>query len=309
MFERTLILCLMVMLASCVPPAAARHAQPVAEAMSLDELRDVPVARVPEIIDLATAPGAAAAPFEGGLDRTGRGLDCLTAAVYYEARSESRDGQRAVAQVVLNRVRHAAFPGSICGVVFQGSQRATGCQFSFTCDGAMRRARDPGAWARAREVAEGALAGQVYAPVGLATHFHTTAIRPWWAASMRHAVTVGSHIFYRWPGRWGDPNAFSQSYAGSEGGIVVPSGGAVAARSEVVMGVAVHRGAPGQVMPAQVVSAQVVSASSGPRMPVARLVRDDGAYGVRVHRGGAAPVETAEAPVAVHRGEPAAETR
>lgn len=298
MFERVLILCLMVMLASCVPPVAARHAPPpAAEEMSLEDLRQVPAARVTEIIDLATAPGAAAAPFEGALDRSGRGLECLTAAVYYEARSEPLDGQRAVAQVVLNRVRHSAFPGSICGVVFQGSQRRTGCQFSFTCDGAMRRAREPGAWARAREVAEGALAGQVYAPVGLATHFHTTAIRPWWAPSMRHAVTVGSHIFYRWPGRWGDPNAFSQSYAGAEGGMVAPSDGvAAAARSETVMGVTVHRGVSAEVAP-------------GPRMPVARLVRDDGANGVRVHRGAAVPVETAEAPVAVHRGETAAETR
>lgn len=296
MFERALILCLMVMLASCVPPVAARHAGlPLADAeeMSLADLRRAPAARVPEIIDLATAPGAAAAPFAGALDRSGRGLECLTAAVYYEARSEPPDGQRAVAQVVLNRVRHRAFPGSICGVVFQGSQRRTGCQFSFTCDGAMRRPREPGAWARAREVAEAALAGHVHAPVGLATHFHTTAIRPWWAASMRHAVTVGSHIFYRWPGRWGDPIAFDRSYAGAEGGMVAPSDPAASApRSEVVMGVTVHRGgAPAADAP-----------SAG-----ARLARNDGAHGVTVHRGNrpgiAALVETAEAPVAIHRAD------
>ena len=301
MFERGLILCLMVMLASCVPPVAARHAAlPVADAeeISLEDLRQAPAARVPEIIALATAPGAAAAPFAGGLDRSGRGLECLTAAIYYEARSEPPDGQRAVAQVVLNRVRHRAFPGSICGVVFQGSQRRTGCQFSFTCDGAMRRPREPGAWARAREVAEAALAGHVHAPVGLATHFHTTAIRPWWAASMRHAVTVGSHIFYRWPGRWGDPVAFDRSYAGAEGGIAAPPDPAASApRSEVVMGVTVHRGAPAVAAPV-----------SGPRMPVARLARDDGAHGVTVHRGGAAAIETAEAPITVPRGEAAAET-
>ncbi len=308
MFERVLILCLMVMLASCVPPVAARQVSlPDAEEMSLEELRQVPAARLPEIIDMVTATGAAAAPFEGGLDRSGRGLECLTAAVYYEARSEPADGQRAVAQVVLNRVRHRAFPGSICGVVFQGSQRRTGCQFSFTCDGAMRRPRDASAWARAQAIAEAALAGQVYAPVGLATHFHTTAIRPWWAASMRHAITVGSHIFYRWPGRWGDPIAFRQSYAGAESGIVAPSGEAAAApRSEIVMGVNVHRGAP-----ADAATVAVAVPASAPRMPVGRLVRNDGAYGVRVHRGdaAAAPFETTESPVAVHRGEGSAETR
>ena len=48
---------------------------------------------------------------------------CLTEAIYYEARSESEDGQRAVAQVVLNRVRHPSYPNSVCGVVYQGSQR------------------------------------------------------------------------------------------------------------------------------------------------------------------------------------------
>ena len=68
-----------------------------------------------------------------------RSLQCLTEAVYYEARSESEEGQRAVAQVVLNRVRHPAYPNSVCGVVYQGSERVTGCQFSFTCDGALGR--------------------------------------------------------------------------------------------------------------------------------------------------------------------------
>src|SRR5690606_1744739 len=151
-------------------------------AASVEAFRALPAARVPEVIDAVTAPGSAAAPFLAGA--SGNGLDCLTAAVYYEARSESGDGQRAVAQVVLNRVRHPAFPRSICGVVFQGRERRTGCQFSFTCDGSMNRSREPGAWERARQVAEAALTGYVYAPVGLATHFHTTAIHPWWASSM-----------------------------------------------------------------------------------------------------------------------------
>ena len=71
----------------------------------------------------------------------------MTAAVYYEARSQNDDGQRAVAQVVLNRVRDRAFPDSVCGVVYQGSTRRTGCQFSFTCDGSMAFRRDPASWA------------------------------------------------------------------------------------------------------------------------------------------------------------------
>src|SRR5690606_37364832 len=83
----------------------------------------------------------------------GRALECLTAAIYYEAASESDDGQRAVAQVILNRVRHPAFPNSVCGVVYQGSERATGCQFSFSCDGAMARKPSTTGWARAQRIA------------------------------------------------------------------------------------------------------------------------------------------------------------
>src|SRR5947199_5680399 len=99
-----------------------------------------------------------------------RSLECLTQAIYYEARSQSEDGQRAVAQVVLNRVRHPAFPNTVCGVVYQGAVRpGGGCQFTFTCDGAMNAAIEPYAWDRARRIAEAALRGNVYRPVGLAT--------------------------------------------------------------------------------------------------------------------------------------------
>src|SRR4051812_14116005 len=87
----------------------------------------------------------AAEPFVARGDREAldRSLECLTQAIYYEARSESDAGQRAVAQVVLNRVRHPAYPDSVCGVVYQGSARATGCQFTFTCDGAMAGGIEP----------------------------------------------------------------------------------------------------------------------------------------------------------------------
>jgi cell wall hydrolase len=129
-----------------------------------------------------------------------RSLECLTQAVYYEARGESEDGQRAVAQVVLNRVRHPAYPNSVCGVVYQGSERLTGCQFTFTCDGSMSAGIEPYAWERARRIAVAALAGGVYRPVGLATNYHTTAIRPYWAPTLTPQAVVGSHIFYRRPG-------------------------------------------------------------------------------------------------------------
>ncbi|HVF94144.1 MAG TPA: cell wall hydrolase [Sphingomonas sp.] len=143
-------------------------------------------------------------------------LDCLTNAVYYEAASESDDGERAVAQVVLNRVRHPAFPATVCGVVYQGAERTTGCQFTFTCDGALLRTPSAAGWARAQRVARAALKGYVFAPVGNATHYHANFVVPYWASSLDRAATIGAHIFYRWAGSWGRPPAFYQRYAGIE---------------------------------------------------------------------------------------------
>lgn len=124
-------------------------------------------------------------------------LDCLTQAVYFEARGETVQGQAAVAQVVMNRVKHPAFPKSVCGVVFQGSHRRTGCQFSFACDGSMRGRREAKAWASARKIAARTMSGAVLADVGAATHFHTTAVAPAWGPQMRRVGQVGLHVFYR----------------------------------------------------------------------------------------------------------------
>lgn len=145
-----------------------------------------------------------------------RALQCLTSAVYYEAASETVGGQRAVAQVVLNRVAHPSYPSSVCGVVYQGSERSTGCQFSFTCDGSLGRKPSTVAWTRARTVAQDALSGGVYQPVGLATHYHTIWIHPYWAPSLDPVGIIGAHRFYRWRGAAGKPDAFRASYSGSE---------------------------------------------------------------------------------------------
>lgn len=140
------------------------------------------------------------------LDQT-RQAQCLAEAVYYEARGETPAGQAAVAQVVLNRVRHPAFPKSICAVVYQGAQTGR-CQFSFACDGAMRRNKEPRAWTRAQRVAEKALGGYVMADVGNSTHFHVTSLRPGWR-NMVQVAQIDSHVFYRFGGRNGAPGAFT----------------------------------------------------------------------------------------------------
>jgi spore germination cell wall hydrolase CwlJ-like protein len=150
-----------------------------------------------------------------GIDRA-RAVECLADAIYYEAAREPRAGQEAVAQVVLNRVRHPAYPKTVCGVVFQGSARATGCQFTFTCDGAMRWAPEPALWRRAEAVARRAVSGYVDKQVGSATHYHAVYVVPTWAPSLAKMTQVGQHIFYRWEGAWGEPPAFTGRYAGGE---------------------------------------------------------------------------------------------
>lgn len=162
--------------------------------------------------------GATAKAFQSagsGLDKA-RALRCLSLAVYYEAASESQAGQEAVAQVVLNRVAHPAYPSSICGVVFQGSERRTGCQFTFTCDGSMGRQPSRASFARAQSVALAALAGHVYRPVGYATHYHTHAVNPYWASSLDFIGSIGAHRFYRWKGSAGQAAAFTNAYSGRE---------------------------------------------------------------------------------------------
>ncbi|KQR83219.1 hypothetical protein ASG07_09695 [Sphingomonas sp. Leaf343] len=198
---------------------ADRHAESAAPASGVTGTTALPM------LPAGVRPGdpgevgvVAARPFSLGrasaVDR-GRAVQCLANAIYYEAASEPDAGQRAVAQVVLNRVRHPAFPATVCGVVYQGSEKA-GCQFSFACDGAAARVPEAKAMLRATRVAAAALAGYVYAPVGLATHYHTYAVTPTWNRALVMTDMVGAHFFHRWKGYWGTARAFSQSYRGSE---------------------------------------------------------------------------------------------
>ena len=145
-----------------------------------------------------------------------RSLDCMTAAIYYEAATEPLDGQRAVAQVILNRVRHPLYPHSVCDVIYQGVGHGRSCQFSFACDGSISRRPDPAGWRRAHLVALTALTGSVYAPVGWATHYHADYVVPVWAPTLVKTSVIGRHIFYRLAGGLGQANSFSARYAGLE---------------------------------------------------------------------------------------------
>lgn len=180
--------------------------------LSREEAEQINALRQPDVIEVTAAKGFTVDEQWRADPRFGTAVDCLTQAVYYEAASEPDAGQRAVAQVVLNRVRHPAFPNSVCGVVYQGSHLPTGCQFTFTCDGSLARQPSRGGWARARRVALAALSGWVEAPVGLATNYHADYVVPYWASSLRKVRTVGRHIFYTIGGRGGSIGAFSARY-------------------------------------------------------------------------------------------------
>lgn len=194
-------------------------AQTSSDSRSLEKLSSDQARAHNAEVPVASDVGPAASPFTLAIGdglRFGRALDCMTAAIYYEAANEPLDGQRAVAQVVINRSRHFAYPHSICGVVYQGWERSTGCQFSFTCNGSIQRTPVPALWERARRVAGMALAGLVYAPVGLATHYHADYVVPYWASTLVKQSVIGRHIFYRWPGAWGTKRSFVTPYDANE---------------------------------------------------------------------------------------------
>lgn len=275
---------------SCVPARDAGGyrvsiALPDADRRLLEQLALGDPLSTPVTGPALASPLAAAPPFLASLstDDGRRAQDCLTAAIYYEARSEPVDGQRAVAQVVLNRVRDRAFPASVCGVVYQHSARV--CQFTFACDGSTGHPIEPRAWALASALAAAALDGSVYAPIGAATHYHTNAILPWWASSLARVGEVGSHIFYRWRSGLADALSFRQTYAGHESvgdtaGVTIASGGADQ------HGVTIHRGsgADGEVG---------IPALPAPAPPAGIAVHT---FGVRIHRTAAAEEAIADTP-------------
>ena len=228
------IMLVVAILAIALPAYIATHAPRIPRTPRIVALpkRVVPQAELPpvepvEFVDLApddarafnaavpfsTAPNPAARPFRftGRDDDLARATDCLATAVLYEA-GDDTVGERAVAQVVLNRLRHPAFPKTVCGVIFEGQDRSTGCQFSFSCDHALTRWTPTAAsWQRAHDVAVAALSGAVFKPVGYATHYHTNWVVPYWQSSLDKVAAVHTHLFFRWTGWWGTPPAFNRS--------------------------------------------------------------------------------------------------
>lgn len=192
-------------------------APPVPELMAFRPVAPTDALTINAAVPFSTAPNPPAKPMALTLPAPdlARAVDCLAAAAFYEA-GDDAEGQASVAQVVLNRLRHPAFPKTVCGVVFQGSERRTGCQFTFTCDGALARTPSLQAWERARQVARDALSGTIFAAVGHATHYHTDWVVPYWSASLDKIAAVKTHLFFRWKGDWGKPAVFVDAHGGQE---------------------------------------------------------------------------------------------
>ena len=129
-------------------------------------------------------------------------LDCLTEAVYFEARSESFSGQLAVAQVIINRVNDPSFPSSICKVTRQGVYKKGKpvkylCAFSYWCDGKPERMVNTEAFARAVSAAMLVLEGVRIDILRKALYYHASYVKPEWAKDRKKIASIGSHIFYR----------------------------------------------------------------------------------------------------------------
>jgi hypothetical protein len=155
-----------------------------------------PAAMAATLDGVASGTAEAASPTE----HRAQAVECLTEAIYYEAATEPVRGRESVAQVVLNRLHSASYPKTVCGVVFQGVGGASGCQFTFACDGSMARPPEPRLWSEAQTIAETVLDGRVPPRVGEATHYHAFYVSPAWDASMIETARIGAHLFYRRPG-------------------------------------------------------------------------------------------------------------
>ncbi len=178
-------------MADLTPPALPPHgAQP----------EQIALTSAPASRDLRLAAPGVRQSYAGLIapENMAREQRCLAEAVYFEARSESAEGQAAVAQVVLNRVKSGLYPSSVCGTVYQNANHYLSCQFTFACEGKSLRITEPGPWRDAVRIAREVYEGTTYlAEVGASTHYHARYVRPYWAKRLKKMDTIGQHVFYQ----------------------------------------------------------------------------------------------------------------
>jgi spore germination cell wall hydrolase CwlJ-like protein len=125
---------------------------------------------------------------------------CLAEAMYYEARGEGVEGERAIAEVVFHRMKAPGYPHSLCGVIYQGAGSGHGCQFSFACNGEMLQTKNWSAWTRAKRLAVRIVSGveQLGNETADAISFHAVDVEPGWDDQrLIKTIQIGNHIFYR----------------------------------------------------------------------------------------------------------------
>jgi hypothetical protein len=198
---------LITMLPAAISERAMQGATPqVARAVTLASATPAPADSTPvEVVALPALPNMTNVPADRpnyaalvDQDQPAREQRCLAEAIYFEARGESREGQAAVAQVVLNRVSSGLYPSTICGVVYQNRDHYEGCQFSFACEGRSLRITESDAWRAATRIAASVMSGQTYlAEIGDATHYHADYVHPYWSYRLKKMDVIGHHVFYK----------------------------------------------------------------------------------------------------------------
>jgi spore germination cell wall hydrolase CwlJ-like protein len=186
-------------------PAAAESSQ----SASVDAVDGKPnsAATWDDLIKLARVTGGDGEKIEEGIfgnltenEFRAREFRCMATAIYHEARGETIEGQTAVAQVIMTRVRSDYYPNTICGVVFQGQWNRNSCQFSFACDGRTDAPKDGKLWDVAIDVAKKVISGKAFIKeIAEATHYHATYVSPKWRNKMEKIKRIGVHVFYKAP--------------------------------------------------------------------------------------------------------------
>lgn len=202
---RSISLALTVALSSSLPMTASANSEDASDLARI-EIQGLKAAGESRLQDMVAQPVSAKAdevkfskawvdsqPKAEGSDE----FRCLAEALYFEARGETVKGQFAVAEVIMNRVKSARFPGTLCGVINQGTGRKYQCQFTYTCDGRKEVVNEPRAWARVAKVARAIIDGTAPKLTDGATHYHTTAVNPKWARVYTKTARIGDHLFYR----------------------------------------------------------------------------------------------------------------
>lgn len=201
---RPLALCLALLGLLMLPAAPSVASEDVIEELKRLEERGLARLGTARLEDLLSVP----APRHSGVQFTrawldaqpapkgGDALKCLSEALYFEARGETVKGQFAVAEVILNRVKSARFPDTVCDVINQGTGRKYACQFTYTCDGRPENIHEPASWERMGKVARLMLDGGPRPLTHGATYYHTTAVSPKWSRTFRRTAKYGVHLFY-----------------------------------------------------------------------------------------------------------------